>query len=271
MDLIPYIYHEQQEGALCAQHALNSLLQGEYFTAVDLANIAHELDEEEVALDSKQKSSQNYDDTGFFSIQVISIALSRLNIEISHIGSQSFKNGKFKPAEEKAFICNLDEHWFTLRKFYSKYRWYNLNSTLKRPEWLSETYLELYLDDIQRQGYSVFVVRGDIPVCEADNYAELHPKPGVNNNLSSTENGNKNTKSYEVFSGKGYRLGVSNNNNNNNNNNENSIDIENLTESQMLAKAIAISLEEQAQSNRKQNEPDMDEMKRKRLERFNKI
>jgi ataxin-3 len=54
MDLIPYIYHEQQEGALCAQHALNSLLQGEYFTAVDLANIAHELDEEEAALDSNQ-------------------------------------------------------------------------------------------------------------------------------------------------------------------------------------------------------------------------
>jgi len=36
----------------------------------DLANIAHELDEEEVALDSEQKSSQNYDDTGYFSIQV---------------------------------------------------------------------------------------------------------------------------------------------------------------------------------------------------------
>ena len=39
--------HEQQEGQLCAQHALNALLQGPYFTAVDLATIAQQLDEEE--------------------------------------------------------------------------------------------------------------------------------------------------------------------------------------------------------------------------------
>lgn len=34
------IYHEKQEGSLCAQHALNNLLQGDYFSAVDLATIA---------------------------------------------------------------------------------------------------------------------------------------------------------------------------------------------------------------------------------------
>ena len=37
----------QQEGSLCAQHCLNALLQGAYFTAVDLAEIARELDEDE--------------------------------------------------------------------------------------------------------------------------------------------------------------------------------------------------------------------------------
>lgn len=37
----------QQEGSLCAQHCLNNLLQGEYFTPVDLSSIAHQLDEEE--------------------------------------------------------------------------------------------------------------------------------------------------------------------------------------------------------------------------------
>ena len=41
------IFHEQQEGALCAQHCLNSLLQGQYYTAVDLADIAKQLDDEE--------------------------------------------------------------------------------------------------------------------------------------------------------------------------------------------------------------------------------
>ena len=34
------IYHEQQQGALCAQHALNNLLQSPLFTADDLAVMA---------------------------------------------------------------------------------------------------------------------------------------------------------------------------------------------------------------------------------------
>jgi Ataxin-3 len=37
----------QQEGSLCAQHCLNALLQGSYFTAVDLATLANNLDEAE--------------------------------------------------------------------------------------------------------------------------------------------------------------------------------------------------------------------------------
>lgn len=37
----------QQEGSLCAQHCLNALLQGPYFSAVDLAEIARQLDESE--------------------------------------------------------------------------------------------------------------------------------------------------------------------------------------------------------------------------------
>ncbi|NP_001158246.1 ataxin-3 isoform b [Homo sapiens] len=41
------IFHEKQEGSLCAQHCLNNLLQGEYFSPVELSSIAHQLDEEE--------------------------------------------------------------------------------------------------------------------------------------------------------------------------------------------------------------------------------
>ena len=37
----------QQEGSLCAQHCLNALLQGSYFTAIDLAEHARRLDETE--------------------------------------------------------------------------------------------------------------------------------------------------------------------------------------------------------------------------------
>ena len=37
----------QQEGSLCAQHCLNALLQEPYFTAVDLATLAQQMDEAE--------------------------------------------------------------------------------------------------------------------------------------------------------------------------------------------------------------------------------
>ena len=39
------VYHERQFGALCGQHAVNALLQQPRFTAVDLAEIGHHLDD----------------------------------------------------------------------------------------------------------------------------------------------------------------------------------------------------------------------------------
>lgn len=42
-----FFWNHQQEGSLCAQHCLNNLLQGEYFSPVELSSIAHQLDEEE--------------------------------------------------------------------------------------------------------------------------------------------------------------------------------------------------------------------------------
>lgn len=42
-----FVYILQQEGRLCAQHCLNAALQGSYFTAVDLGELAMRLDEEE--------------------------------------------------------------------------------------------------------------------------------------------------------------------------------------------------------------------------------
>lgn len=45
------VYWEVQDSdELCAVHAVNSLLQGPYFDAVSLANIAFELDQAEAQL-----------------------------------------------------------------------------------------------------------------------------------------------------------------------------------------------------------------------------
>jgi hypothetical protein len=45
-----YLYHEKQDSALCAVHSLNNLLQGQFFSAIELMDIALKLDREEKAL-----------------------------------------------------------------------------------------------------------------------------------------------------------------------------------------------------------------------------
>ncbi|MEQ2165007.1 hypothetical protein GOODEAATRI_012564, partial [Goodea atripinnis] len=67
---------------------------------------------------------------------------------------------------EKAFICNYKEHWFTIRKLGQQ--WFNLNSLLTGPELISDTYLALFLAQLQQEGYSIFVIRGNLPECEAE-------------------------------------------------------------------------------------------------------
>ncbi|XP_037550810.1 ataxin-3 [Nematolebias whitei] len=172
------IFHEKQEGSLCAQHCLNNLLQGEYFTPVDLSSIAHQLDEEERMRMAEggvsseeyrtflQQPSGNMDDSGFFSIQVISNALRVWGLELILFNSREYQSLMINPVNEKAFICNYKEHWFTIRKLGQQ--WFNLNSLLTGPELISDTYLALFLAQLQQEGYSIFVIRGNLPECEAE-------------------------------------------------------------------------------------------------------
>uniref|UniRef100_A0A8B9RBI9 ubiquitinyl hydrolase 1 n=1 Tax=Astyanax mexicanus TaxID=7994 RepID=A0A8B9RBI9_ASTMX len=172
------IFHEKQEGSLCAQHCLNNLLQGEYFTPVDLSSIAQQLDEEERMRMAEggvlseeyrtflQQPSGNMDDSGFFSIQVISNALGVWGLELILFNSREYQRLMIEPVNEKAFICNYKEHWFTVRKLGQQ--WFNLNSLLTGPELISDTYLALFLAQLQQEGYSIFVIRGNLPECEAD-------------------------------------------------------------------------------------------------------
>ncbi|XP_053553523.1 ataxin-3 isoform X2 [Bombina bombina] len=177
------IFHEKQEGSLCAQHCLNNLLQGEYFSPVELSSIAMQLDEQERmrmaegGLTSEeyrifiQQPSGNMDDSGFFSIQVISDALSVWGLELILFNSQEYRSLGINPIDEKAFICNYKEHWFTVRKLGKQ--WFNLNSLLTGPELISDTYLALFLAQLQQEGYSIFVIKGDLPDCEADQLLQM--------------------------------------------------------------------------------------------------
>jgi len=178
------IFHEKQEGALCAQHCLNSLLQGPYFDAVSLSEIGHDLDEAEREamamgnvnspeyLDFLQQPSSNYDDSGYFSVQVICKALEFWGLQMIPYNSQSASTTRSNPLAEKAYICNHSNHWLTIRRFGRQ--WFNLNSTKMCPELVSDTYLSLLIAQLQQEGYSIFVIRGFIQDSEADTYFQGH-------------------------------------------------------------------------------------------------
>ena len=56
---------------------------------------------------------------------------------------------------QRAFILNCDQHWFTLRRFGVSDGvgpWFNLDSSLERPEWVSETYLAVLLQQAEADG-----------------------------------------------------------------------------------------------------------------------
>lgn len=68
----------------------------------------------------------------------------------------------------KAYICNFKQHWYTIRRI-GKY-WFNLNSMLRQPELISDTYLAILLKQLETDGYSIFIVDGQIPTSEADRH-----------------------------------------------------------------------------------------------------
>ena len=56
----------------------------------------------------------------------------------------------FSFSQQSAYICNFRDHWFTVRKL--GYQWFNLNSLLTGPELISDTYLSLFLTQLQQEG-----------------------------------------------------------------------------------------------------------------------
>lgn len=171
-----YIYHEKQESMLCGQHCLNNLMQGPYFNAVELSNIALELDAKERALvgRSLEYHSANVDDSGNFSIQVLKSALERHNIRLEPWHQRAGEAAK-DPSQEKAFVVNRSSHWYTVRKLHSE--WWNLNSSLDLPEPISSFYMTAFFSGLKADGYTIFVASGPGLIDKRDpNSVEYLPK-----------------------------------------------------------------------------------------------
>nr|XP_025725237.1 ataxin-3 isoform X3 [Callorhinus ursinus] len=103
--------------------------------------------------------------------RVISNALKVWGLELILFNSPEYQRLRIDPINERSFICNYKEHWFTVRKLGKQ--WFNLNSLLTGPELISDTYLALFLAQLQQEGYSIFVVKGDLPDCEADQLLQM--------------------------------------------------------------------------------------------------
>ncbi|CAF1626864.1 unnamed protein product [Didymodactylos carnosus] len=132
------------------------------------------------------------DDTGYFSIQVLQRALKIVDIELISYNSQQriAEQARQTPTNIQGYICNLHQHWLTIRRFGSQY--FDLNSMLTVPILISNTYLSLYLAQLQLNGYSIFIVNGVLPVCVADERLSRSPvDPKRYNQLTKRLNNSK--------------------------------------------------------------------------------
>ena len=141
-----------------------------------------------------QQPSTNMDDSGFFSVQVISRALAVWSLDLLPLNSSNpvATRAKNSPISANAYICNfrwiyfvsvcfiemcvhfvvfLREHWFTVRRLGTQ--WFNLNSLLEGPELVSNTYLGEFLAQLQHEGYDIFLVTGDVSSC----FSETRTQP----------------------------------------------------------------------------------------------
>lgn len=67
------------------------------------------------------------------------------------------------PAEEQGYLCHLEDHWIALRRLESDGSWWNLNSLEDAPTHLSPLYLGVFLKQLQLEGWTLYVVRGQYP------------------------------------------------------------------------------------------------------------
>ena len=109
---------------MCAQHALNAILQGQFFDPSQLAQIADEISEYErnelgiSTQDAKNISSRHMDETGFFSLEVVDRALRAWDMSLVRWRScEELRERYVHPEREFAFLLNLGHHWIALRGF----------------------------------------------------------------------------------------------------------------------------------------------------------
>ena len=223
---MPVLYHEKQESALCGQHCLNNLLQGPYFDAGALADIALELDRKEMELMMSQgmtdearsflkEQSGNVDEQGNFSVQVLSEAVQRMfKLTLEDARHEEVRPLMRDPAKlAEGFVINRHAHWLCMRKLDGQ--WWRINSSEEMPERVTEFALGANLAQLTQDGWSVFVVKGGkLPAQapqyegEARNWTDTS-KPPAGAGWSMTGGNASSAPKFQAFTGAGQTLGGS--------------------------------------------------------------
>jgi len=162
-----YCYWEKQgRDKLCAIHSLNVLMQKPAFSEIELAQIAHQLDEEERAIlgghlgSGNDGGSNNVDPDGNFSLGVMEKAIEKFQYRLENLDKpETRRKIMANPQSEQAYVCNSHarSHWYTIRKVRSK--WYDLDSLKPAPTFISDHSLAQFLERTMQSGFTVFVVR----------------------------------------------------------------------------------------------------------------
>jgi hypothetical protein len=79
--------------------------------------------------------------------QVIQQALQHRGFTCTPIGSSEAAGVLQNPCKETGFILNRSEHWFSLRRL-GPY-WFDVNSTMEKPKFVSDAYLGMLLTQVQ--------------------------------------------------------------------------------------------------------------------------
>jgi len=221
------LYHEKQESALCGQHCLNNLLQGPYYNAGTLADLALELDRQERALMMSEgmtaeakaflnEESGNVDAQGNFSIQVLSESLKRsFALELTDVRHEDVRPLMRDPSKAEGFVINRHAHWLCLRKLDGQ--WWRINSTEEAPERIADQHISRDLAQAAGDDWSVFVVQGgklpaQVPRHEGEpsNWTDTTKAMGFGTVLGGGGGGGAQAKpSVVAFSGSGNTLGGS--------------------------------------------------------------
>ena len=137
---------------------MNTVLQGPFFSEIDLAALASDLVQTERQMmnqggssgDFLMEDSHNMSMGGDFSIQVLEKALGVWDLQVIQFNSPVVEASNYDPELETAFICLLHDHWFCIRMVNGL--WYNFNSLYAAPEHLSKFYLSAFLDTLKGSG-----------------------------------------------------------------------------------------------------------------------